>query len=178
MIFKNKRIPILVFISTICLLYSCTKETADLRSSDFEIPIVEGYYVRDPMANIIGMAGNPNVRLVYNPNPALSTRAYSLIVYPNPCKEICAIAVVTQTGNEPKKIWITKAAVSEQFAKSSIDLNMVNMYVGGSPVKQFETDSDNIHIDTSTFDEGYYRVYIKVGDVLLYDNLVVYKQKN
>lgn len=171
-----KRKHLLFFLITILILNCCTKENTDLRLSDFKTPIIEGYYLRDLQGNSMGIIGYPNVKLSIGSSYINSTYYFSF--YPNPCtEEFCAIYVKTPESQKSVKLWITRANFKNQVSNSSLDIsNMNNLVIGGSPIFQTEiTTNQHNTINLSNFDNGYYRIYLKVDEYLLYDNLVIYR---
>jgi len=52
---------------------------------------------------------------------------------------------------------------------------MTNIKVGGAPLIQIEFKSDNLAVDLTSLDQGYYRIYLKVDKYIFYDNLVIDK---
>jgi hypothetical protein len=158
-------------------IISCSKEDNELRLSDFNLPIINGYYLRDFRANYAGSVGIPNVQLGNSTD--FNNSIYYFSFYPNPCSEgLCAIYIKTPKSNEIKKLWITPAIFNNQSSNCSIDLNnSSNVFIGGSPVFQTEFTSNNLTVDLSKISNGYYRIYLKVNGYLLYDNLVINKLK-
>jgi hypothetical protein len=169
------RTYLLIFLSFSIIINSCTKEKEEFRLSDFNIPAIDGYYLRDYSGEYISKVGMPNVKL--SDGVDYSNSAYFFISYPNPCTEnICFIAVKAPISAGIKKLWITQAKWNNRVSDEMIDLNnTINTVVGGSPVFQTEFTSDHVDVDLTSFSNGYYRIYLKVNDYLLYDNLVIYK---
>jgi|GEM_PF-1331177 len=165
----------LIFIFTAILtVVSCTKKDADIRSSGFETPIMKGYYVRDTDGSTMAVIGSPDVKLGSESNDYSSEYFFSF--FPNPCTSFCAVFIKAPTGHLPGKLWITRADFYEQTSGLATNsVNMSSLVVGGSPLVQTEFTSDYLIVDISTLEEGYYRIYLKVDEYLLYDNLVVYK---
>jgi hypothetical protein len=163
----------LVVLIILVFAYSCTKDIADIRMPDFAVPIVNGYYARDQNGNLIMPVGDPNVRL-FSGSDAVSS-AYSFGCYPNPSANYCFIYINAPAGQTLKKLWITQAIVGDRFDSGSENIYSPNLAVGGAPIFQAEFTSDHLTVDVSKLSDGYYRIYLKVDDFLLYDNLLVYK---
>ena len=164
---------ITIFIILLLTISACTKDEPYFRLSSFEAPIVTGYYMRDLIGRPIGTIGVPNIKLGNKSNSPGSE--YFMEAYPNPCINFCSIAINTPDGGETKKIWLTRANASDEFANSSQFLNMNNINIGGSPIYQLEFTGNHLALDLSKFDDGYYRIYLKINEITLYDNLVIYK---
>lgn len=98
---------ILIFYILLSLLLSCTKDQPDLRLSDFEIPEIEGYYVRLIDGGSIGQVGAPNVKL--GNGSSMYNSEYFFVFYPNPTKYMCALYIKSPSSQETKKLWITQA---------------------------------------------------------------------
>lgn len=171
-----RRIHLLFFIISFITINSCTKEETDIRLSEFEPPTITGFILKNELGESIKRIGVPNVKLGNESNDW--TSPYYFTQYPNPSIDIIFIHFRTPADGELKKIWITQANVDNQFGGGFIGINNANnMVVGGSPLFQAETTSNSMHINLSWLPEGYYRIYIKVSEHLLYDNLIIYRPK-
>ncbi|MBI9037989.1 MAG: hypothetical protein JEY97_07645 [Bacteroidales bacterium] len=165
---------IFIYFILLSLIFSCTKDEPDLRLSDYEIPKIEGYYVRLPDGSSIGQVGTPNIKQGNGSNYFNSE--YFFVFYPNPTNRTCCVHVKSPSIQETKKLWITQARYVNQLPNSSVDLGMINLDVGGAPLIQKVFNSDHIAIDLRSLAQGYYRIYLKVGEHIYYDNLVIDKQ--
>jgi len=56
--------------------------------------------------------------------------------------------------------------------------NMNTAFIGGGALLGYVFNSSYGSFDISTWPEGFYRVYAKVNDDLLYDNIVIYRPNN
>ncbi|MCK9447404.1 MAG: hypothetical protein M0Q41_00350 [Bacteroidales bacterium] len=165
-----KRIPILIFLFAIAIS-SCTKEDTELRLPDFTTPSIKGYYQRDFHGLSMGIVGNPNVRLGNGTDYTNST--YYFVTYPNPSSDnVLFIYVKAPTDHEKKLVWITPAYWDNQGSNYIINKDNY-IIIGGHPYIQAEFTSDHLMIDVSLVPQGYYRIYLKVNDHLLYDNIVI-----
>ncbi|MBE9468512.1 MAG: hypothetical protein IMY72_09385 [Bacteroidetes bacterium] len=170
---QKKRYRIIIFLLLSQILISCTKEKADIRFPDFKTPEITGYYIRNLVGNNIDIVGDPNIRLGNESNDFNSD--YFFFFYPNPSNNFISISIKCPLPQTIKKLWITQATISDQILNSSININTVNSTVGGSPIFQTEFSNDVFMINLENFNEGFYRIYIKIEDYILYDNLVVNK---
>jgi len=169
-----KKINFLIIMIVSMIINSCTKENEDMRLSDFSIPTINGYYGRDGQGSPLGRMGIPNTKSYDGIDYYSSTYRFSFI--PNPVRTLCTVFVEAPVSKEIKKLWITSAIWNNQVTDEWTDLNTThNIVVGGFPVYQTEFTSDHLMLDLSILPEGYYRIYLKVNDCLLYDNLVIYK---
>lgn len=164
-----------IFILLILLIFTsgCTKEKADYRLSEFDIPVVTGYYLRDDIGFPMGKIGTPNVRLSNESDDFTSD--YYLMLYPNPCDKSCVLYIKSPSDQSIKKVWVVQASYFDQMPGSENELNMISLIAGGAPLLQAETTSRNLWLDLTSFKTGYYRVYVKIDDQILYDNLVINK---
>lgn len=163
---------LLILFITVVIVCGCTKENADIRLPDPGTPVVTGYYQRDLLGFDIAAIGNPNVNL-HDSNDYLNQTSF--FTYPNPSEGWISISIESPEENGRKLLWITPAMWNDQLSDDQIGLNAINVVVGGSPIFQAEFFSDYLAIDLSSLNDGYYRIYLKVNDCLLYDNLVINK---
>jgi hypothetical protein len=162
---------LILFICISALFISCTKESAiGLRTDELQSPVVTGYYMRDEQGAVMGVFGGstPNVKLEHN------NKEYFLTIFPNPIrKDRGAYLYLKSPPNTLKKFWITKA----NNPRGVNNLNSTVLVAGGMPIFQMETYGNWLYIDANTvfqgLPEGYYRAYLKINDVLLYDNLLI-----
>jgi hypothetical protein len=164
-----------LFILLILLIFTsgCNKEKAEYRLSDFDIPVITGYYLRDEQGIPMRTIGTPNVRLGNESNDFTSD--YYLMQYPNPCDKSCVLNIKSPSGQSIKKVWVVQASYFDQMPGSENELNMISLNTGGAPLLQAETTSRYLKLDLTSFKTGYYRVYVKIDDQILYDNLVINK---
>jgi len=168
---KNR---LLFLLLTVLAFFSCTKEDNDLRLSDFNAPTIRGYYLRDYTGFDIGVVGNPNVKRISGFD--YSSSEYSFTFYPNPLSDFCNISLKIPVNAQTVKLWITQASYCYDTSDNTIDINNTNnVVIGGSPLFQNEFPAGSmIGLNLSQLPDGYYRIYLKVDDCLLYDNLVIY----
>jgi hypothetical protein len=155
--------------------FSCTKENNELRLSDFNTPVVKGYYLRDDFGFFKGVVGIPNIK--QGNGDDYENSQYYFTFFPNPAEDFCSIDLKAPTYGEVIKLWITPAYMHNSESNSLTGLsNTYLITIGGSPVYQNEFNSVSfIGLDLSHIPAGYYRINLKIKDYFLYDNLVVYK---
>lgn len=164
---------LLPLVCCIVLLQSCAKEEAELRLPGFEVPVVHGFYVRNEAGIEMGWLGyaKPNVNTGINDGVG---GIYNCVFFPNPSSNFATLYVQTPADQELKKIWITRAIFHDPlFPLDLATYGGVLMVAGGVPLLQGETYENNLFLDMTGFPDGYYRIYIKVGEHLFYDNVVV-----
>lgn len=161
----------LLFLSIMLIALSCTKEEPDIRLAEFDTPVLTGFELRDVQGTPMGVIGTPNIKLGNASNDYSSEYFFS--TYPNPCRNICATYIKTPNSSETKQIWIVQAQYNDN-STSATNLGNTNLIgVGGTPLIQSEITSNNASFDLSSLDEGYYRIYLKVENQILYDNLII-----
>lgn len=164
----------LLFLSTLMLTLSCSKES-EIRLSEFEIPIITGFELRDVQGQTMGIYGIPNIKLGNESNSYNSEYFFSL--YPNPCTDICTVYIKAPNSNAAKYVWIVQAQYRDNNTTILMNLGTNSIYVGGTPLIETEFTTNNIVVDLSSLSEGYYRMYLKVDDLILFDNLVITNNK-
>lgn len=158
----KKKLVILISI----LVISCNKDEPDVTDKT-AINLVTGVNFRETSDDSGLQLGNPNV-LVNN----------KFKIYPNPANELVYVSaqeIVTE-------VWFVKANPEKihQDANFSSILNS-NLYSEQSIISQSNfaltgQSSNNFSINIGTLDEGYYRVFVKIGGKIYWDNL--YKNEN
>jgi len=172
-----KKTYLSILFCALLLMAGCTKEKADLRVAEFEIPIIHGYHVRDGDGSMVGNYGYgvPNLRL--GDGEGYFDSNYFFVCYPNP-PIANKVNVLTKSpfNNEPKKLWITHAILRPPFDAGIVTNDDWNNFVaGGAPLFELEFTQKEIRLDVTELSEGYYRVYLKIDNQIFYDNLVVIK---
>ncbi len=177
-IYKNIifNISLLIFLSLSFL--SCDKEEEYVGLSEFEQPIVTGYYKRNDVGNNMGVYGSSNKPNVYlGDGTNMYDSRYYFLAFPNPVVEKFNVHVKSPTSSV-KTLWVTKAQyVGEENYNQYFDGGMINVNVGSSPVIQLEFTSESQVIDISQLQDGFYKVYLKVDGELLHDNLLIIKNE-
>jgi hypothetical protein len=174
---KNKFLWLLIVVVYI----SCTKKTPDeFRDSSLDAPIIDSYIARDEYGMTMGIFGNstPNVRF-FNGTDFISSQ-YSFIAAPNPIHSnsnhswlsVCNVYMFSPEGTN-KKIWIVRAnaPAGNQYHDAGL------LVAGGMPVFKHETFSNFLSIGfnkiRANISPGFYRIYVRMGNELLYDNLLI-----
>lgn len=150
-------------IFLIILLTSCNKEEISFPAG-FNAPVIHGYMARDDFGNSVKLIGSDDRKTF---DPGLKSMEINIVSYPNPCSEYFTLHVGGAAIS--KKIWIIPGNGSDVLT-SLINSNCI--VVQGQPIYGIETTSEDLRIDLNNFLYNYYRVYVKVNDVLLWDNIV------
>lgn len=163
----------LLFMVTTLLTWSCSKEEPEIRLSQFETPVVTGFELRDEFGNLNKVIGNPNIKLGNESND--HTSEYYFITFPNPSINSCRVNIKTPNPHSIKRVWIVEAKYFGNSSSSTTHLGASSLIdVGGSPLIQSEGPYNGlISIDLSSLKEGYYRIYLEVDHLILYDNLII-----
>lgn len=161
---------ILIFISISIL--SCSKDDSNIRVSNLETPILTGFLLRNITGDVIGKIGFPNIKLGNESND--NNSEYFFSTYPNPIKDKASIYIKSPNTNTTKKVWIVHAEYNNNISNAETSIgNATLLSAGGSPIFYGEISSNDIHLDLSNLNEGYYRVYVNIDGLTLYDNLII-----
>jgi hypothetical protein len=152
-----------LFISMPFLQNCSEKEEPQYRTSQLELPLLKGFELRDATGNNLGNIGVPNIK----------TRINNIVLtpYPNPCQN--DIIISTSAPNTLKKLWIVPGKTDNTTTGKLNDLGMQTFIAGGTPVLQTRFYEPSIMLDVSALKKGPYRIYLQIGDDLLYDNILV-----
>lgn len=164
----------LLYIAAISLLTACSKEEAPERLPGFDVPVIAGYEMRSGVGDLIGRIGYPNIKLYEG--ESYNSSKYFFASFPNPASSMINIFVQERDAPGIKKIWMVTGRLQGDPEKSTINQGMYSFYAGGTPLLQGEFSGSNIGIDLRDIPEGYYRIYLKIGEVILYDNIAVFNQ--
>jgi len=163
---------ILAFLALIPLVFTfCAKEEPVTRLPGLEIPEITGYYLRDQNGYTMGTIGNPNVQP--GNGPSLAESDHYFMIYPNPATHYLYLYSKSTAANSVRRIWMVAAATGSSAPGYSEAFNSINLVAGGTPLISHTSTSDNIVLDISSLEPGYYRVYLENDGLLFYDNLVV-----
>ena len=152
---------IFTFISLILLLSSCSKNKDEPKNYD---NIITGFVLRDPSGVMMAHIGSPNIKVTKGETLQIAS-------YPNPCRQFINIYIRNIETDTPIKIAITK-----DLFKEDSDVDIIN-YTSLSEITSdiiFEDiiDNKNYDVDLSSFDDGYYRVYIEIDGDVYFDNIM------
>lgn len=157
---------LLILISILAI--SCSKDETNTQTDKTSINLVTGVHFRQTSDDPGLQLGNPNI-LVNN----------KFLIYPNPANEsVNILAKETVTD-----VWFVAANPEKihQEVNFSTILN-TNLYseqsiISHSKLSLNEKSSSNFSMNISTLPKGYYKVFVKIGGVIYWDNLYRYDDK-
>ncbi len=168
------RNSLLILLVIVAFAISCSKEEADLRMPEFEVPVVTGFHMRDEAAQPMGSIGIPNVKLGH-PSGNWDSE-YFITFFPNPAINRGTVYMKSPDEYDVKKVWLTRAVFKPPFSIPDIDTDGMNNFIaGGTPLIQAETTDDHLFLNLTDLSSGYYRLYVSVNGHLFYDNIVIDK---
>jgi len=159
----------IILISISLIVFACSKKDEIIRTSDMSVPQITGFEFKNEVGVITKIIGLPNNKL------SDKQSNYHFTFYPNPAKDFGNIFIKTPNNNEIKQIWIVQAQYSKIIPNYSINNGMIIHTIGGTPLINLETSNNNFTINLNNLSNDYYRIYVQIGDVLLYDNIIIYK---
>jgi hypothetical protein len=141
-----------------------------------EVPVIHGYYARSEAGYSMGIYGysTPNVKLGNQSNDFMQSE-YAFITFPNPAHNIYQVMINTPGQEEIKKIWLVQAVMRDPFQIPAVASDGNSNMIVNSPLVQITTRQNHALLDVTNLPEGYYRIYVKVNNHLLYDNLVIFR---
>lgn len=155
------------FILGVSLLISCGNEDTQLRTGELVIPVCTGFEYKDVNNVSLGRVGIPNNNLVS------SDKQFVLAVFPIP-----AVNDFTVEINYPgsKQIWLVRAQGGTELNQSLNFLNALVIAAGGAPVDSRAniTNQQIQFYNLAYLPRGYYRLYVKFENELLWENLILY----
>lgn len=164
----------ILFIAAISLLTACSKEEAPERMPGFDEPVIAGYEMRSITGDYIGSIGYPNIKLYEGED--YNSSKYFFAGFPNPASDMINIFVQERDAPGVKKIWMVTGRLQGDPEKSALNQGMYSMYAGGTPLFQAEFSGSSVAIDLRDIHDGYYRIYLKIGEVILHDNIAIFNQ--
>jgi hypothetical protein len=158
-----------LFILISILAISCNKDETDVQTDKNSINLVTGVNFRQDTNDTGLKLGNPNV-LVNN----------KFLLYPNPANEsvyILAQENVTDVwfvSANPEKIHqdvnFSNILSTNLYTEQSIITNS-NFYLNGQ-------SSNSFKMNIGTLAKGYYKVFVKIGGRIYWDNLYKYENQD
>ncbi|RYJ36443.1 hypothetical protein NU08_4509 [Flavobacterium anhuiense] len=156
----------ILFILISLLAVSCSNDDKTPETDKTSINLVTGINVRNTADDTGLYLGNPNT---------LANQKF--VLYPNPANETVYILAEQNVTN----VWIVPATaekIYQDFNFSSILNN--NLYseqsiISNSNLSLNGLSTNNPKLNISTLAKGYYKVFIKSGGVIYWDNLYKYE---
>lgn len=156
----------LLFLISILSLSCSNDETSN--PDNTALNLVTGINFRQTPDNIPLQLGNPNV-LVNN----------KFVIYPNPANEVVNISAEENVTDiwlvpaNPEKIYqnvnFSSILNTNLYTEQSIDTNSDFSLNGQS--------SNGISMNIGNLEKGYYRIFVKIGGVIYWDNLYKYENQ-
>ncbi|MFC0076648.1 hypothetical protein ACFFLS_06340 [Flavobacterium procerum] len=158
-----------LFILISLLAISCSNDDDSPKTDKTSISLVTGVTFRDTADDTGLQLGNPN---------SLANQRF--VLYPNPANEFTYILAEQNVTD----VWFVSAKaekIYQDFNFSTV-LNS-NLYseqtiILRSALSLSGLSTSNPRLNTSTLAEGYYKVFIKSGGVIYWDNLYKYDSEN
>lgn len=166
-----------LFAISLTMILGCQAES-DFCFPDLDAPVITGFVARDETGSLIQDVGNPNIKTYSGGSEA--NAPYRIYAYPNPCINRVTLEFISPV-HAPAQIWITEAVFQGQSHNSAVRLGMTALRSGGLPLYKAEIaggGQKRVSIDLSSVPEGYYRLYVKQDDQILYDNLAIVNDLN
>ncbi|WP_269224459.1 hypothetical protein [Flavobacterium sp. IMCC34518] len=159
-----KRLFILISI----LAISCNKDETGVQTDKNSINLVTGINFRQDIDGTVLKLGNPNV-LVNN----------KFLLYPNPANE----SVYILAEENVTDVWFVSANPEKIYQE--INFNNVlstNLYneqsiISNSNFSISGQTSNSFKMNIGTLAKGYYKVFVKIGGKLYWDNLYKYENQ-
>lgn len=177
----------LVSTFVIFLFTSCEKEQQDQQAT-FSTPQLTGFVCRNEAAVVYYTIGNPNIKL-YEAAGTNQDVKYSMLFYPNPNfysdfnqEQFQSQIYFSVSINAPATqlhFWIESGNYLESSQNYSTYMG-ANYYLPNEHIIDLNLNAysgENVFVlDVSKVQPGYYRAYIEVNGVLLWDNLIINKE--
>lgn len=172
---KTKYALFIYLLLTITI--ACKKESSEPGTVGFKAPIITGFYLRDVYGGTVGQVGQPNVNLGVN-----DTFGNSLLVYPIPSvNDVNINLLLVNNPTENTLVWVVRVTPQGQDLSFNFQ-NRIYFPAENLPlftIDKFNKGYNNISISSWRYplSAGYYRIYARVDNVLLYDNFVITNQR-
>jgi hypothetical protein len=172
------------FIFLLFLLNSCSKTTDDLRTSGAGTVFIKGYQARNDMGQLLANIGNPDVQLSYPAgylgiHPIGDAESADLFIfsYPNPGHTSMNVFFYVRDSAATARLWVVPASFTEPGSEAPAFIGSTLFITHEIPVidSVFEVHKIRSSIRIKELPEGYYRLYLKSGGHLLWDNIVFSK---
>ncbi len=158
----------ILFLFFCALLLSCSNnnDQSNTITESTSLNLVTGINCRQNFDDVTLKLGNPNT-LVNN----------KFILYPNPANSQFSIVSQENMTN----IWIVSANAEKIHQEVNfISLLNSNLYsepsiVSSSNISLNELTTSNIGINIETLPKGYYKIFVKIGGQIYWDNLYKYE---
>lgn len=181
--YKSFLIPSVLFF----LFTGCEKDDVDQKAS-MSTPVLTGFFCRDEAAAPYYTIGSPNVKL-HEATGLNQTTEYSMLSFPNPnvfydrydhlYKHPITIFFFSGAPATNAHFWIESGNYLSSEQNYSTYMG-ANFFLPNERILDMEMNvvmgENNFSVDVRNFQPGYYRAYIEINGVLLWDNLIINKQ--
>ena len=157
-----------LFILISILAISCNKDETDVQTDKNSINLVTGINCRQTPDDTGLKLGNPNV-LVNN----------KFVLYPNPANE--SVYILAQEN--VTDVWFVSANPEKIYQEVNFsDILNTNLYTEQSIISNSNftlsgQSSKSFKMNLGTLAKGYYKVFVKVGGKIYWDNLYKYEDQ-
>ena len=155
----------IILVCLLILAFTCSDDENESQSDSIALNLVTGLDIRaDEFSSPIRL-GNPNVLVEQT------------VVFPNPAPSV--LSIQTLSSDLISDVWILKGNVERSFEDTDFeDLLTSNLYTedelnNNSEDGYVNINSSNIIINLNEFEEGYYRVFIKVNEIIEWHNIYI-----
>jgi hypothetical protein len=157
-----------LFILISILAISCNKDETDVQTDKNSINLVTGINFRQDIDGTVLKLGNPNI-LVNN----------NFLLYPNPVNE--SVYILAQ-GNVTD-VWFVSANPEKIYQDVNFgNILNTNLYteqsiIANSNFSLSGQSSNSFKMNIGTLAKGYYKVFVKIGGKIYWDNLYKYENQ-
>ena len=170
-----------LFLGISFLLMSCQKSDTGYQTSGYTPPVIKGFVWRDEGGMSLRNIGNPDVLLDYSLSNSYRANYMELSSFPNPSSGIMVIYFHPFNDDIKTRLWIVPATFpgsgSEFITFSGATFSPGQHALLDTLVEQSHSDVIQ-EFQLRDLPEGYYRIYMKANDILLWDNIVFSKSFN
>lgn len=173
---------IISIIAIILLFEGCSKDDEGINSPVLSPPILTGFELLDEFGVQFGQIGYPNTRVT---NEDVTHSGHlplhpNISCYPNPVSDRLAVRIyIENEGRQKVFITIVEGIFSSDNEEPILSNMVISEFSSGS-LKESEYEMySGIHttvLSLGDLPDGYYRIYVKVGDELFWDNLIIAKE--
>jgi hypothetical protein len=184
-----RKLLVIFFLSLIFV--SCSKEN-DIQKGSVGLPVIRGFQLRNELGDIYGEIGEPDNNIYYPQYSGHFTTGFSILCFPIPNRNYyynfyteynsnINIAIFSSKPVNHAELWIERALYNQTEDNNYYTAGGV--YASGNP---HIVHIDNIdltagynytQVGTANIKAGYYRVFVKINNVLLWDNLIINQEK-
>jgi hypothetical protein len=164
-----------LFILGMMTISGCSKATDDFKTSVKTRVMIRGIECRTPDGVHFYTLGNPDIRLRYPENNS-DPMELALVCYPNPANNNFYLYIGSESSIQQARVWLVPAVFTDPTP------DMV-LFPGNSIISPVSTSlpdtvltlkNSSVHLKFAGLQSGFYRLYLKSGKLLLWDNIMIY----